>query len=300
MHVVRVSETELFALEEDWNRLAGGNPFRSFAWLGTWWQHYSAAMRGLRLDWEGYLEQLSKSHRKQLRQWQRRLFDTGQATFCTATDESGVERGWNILTDLHQRRWNKLGERGCFAADVYREFHRATTRAVFAGGRLRLHWVELGGGRSPWSIISPAMTSSTRTKEALTPTPWNTNRAGWPRWPLSPSPSGRVIEPWIPAAVTSPTRRIGGRSPRRAFSGESSPIDRLRSCATTPGRYKTARGAWSRGRSDLGIRRLPGAPSAQTPDPSAPPPRCRPLPHRPSDVRSAASVEPNGIAFAYN
>jgi CelD/BcsL family acetyltransferase involved in cellulose biosynthesis len=30
------------AIRDDWNRLADGIPFRTWQWLGTWWQHYGA------------------------------------------------------------------------------------------------------------------------------------------------------------------------------------------------------------------------------------------------------------------
>ena len=31
---------ELAPYADDWNRLSGGVPFRSWAWLSTWWRHY--------------------------------------------------------------------------------------------------------------------------------------------------------------------------------------------------------------------------------------------------------------------
>ncbi len=95
--------------------------------------------------WEEYLDLLSKSHRKQLRQRQRRAFDSGQVRLCTLGPNDGVERGWNILTELHQRRLESLGKAGCFASSVYKEFHRAATIDLFAADMLRLHWIELQG-----------------------------------------------------------------------------------------------------------------------------------------------------------
>jgi CelD/BcsL family acetyltransferase involved in cellulose biosynthesis len=95
--------------------------------------------------WEKYLELLSKSHRKQLRQRQRRAFDSGQVQLCTAGPSESIEYGWNILTDLHQRRLESLGKAGCFASSVYKEFHRSATIDLFAAGMLRLHWIEVDG-----------------------------------------------------------------------------------------------------------------------------------------------------------
>lgn len=41
MRVSLVSDSiQLTALADDWNRLAGGVPFRTHAWLASWWEHY--------------------------------------------------------------------------------------------------------------------------------------------------------------------------------------------------------------------------------------------------------------------
>ena len=40
---------ELAVWADDWDRLAAGVPFRSWAWATTWWQHYGEVMPGRRL-----------------------------------------------------------------------------------------------------------------------------------------------------------------------------------------------------------------------------------------------------------
>jgi len=76
-------------------------------------------------DWDDYLASLSKSHRKQLRRLERRVLDTDRAQVKTVGNKDQLERGWDILVDLHQRRQQRRQEPGCFA--------------------LRLHWLELDG-----------------------------------------------------------------------------------------------------------------------------------------------------------
>src|SRR5688572_2309945 len=45
MQVYRTkSFDELVVSADDWNRLSGGVPFRSFEWLVTWWRHFQPAM----------------------------------------------------------------------------------------------------------------------------------------------------------------------------------------------------------------------------------------------------------------
>jgi len=47
MRVVRVSDfDELVPYAADWDRLAAGHPFRSWAWASTWWRHYGADSSG--------------------------------------------------------------------------------------------------------------------------------------------------------------------------------------------------------------------------------------------------------------
>ncbi len=96
-------------------------------------------------SWDEYLARLSKSHRKQLRQHDRRLFESGRARLHTVAGTELLEQGWNVLTGLHQRRLQSLGLAGCFASPVFAEFHRAATRDLLAAGMLRLHWIELDG-----------------------------------------------------------------------------------------------------------------------------------------------------------
>jgi CelD/BcsL family acetyltransferase involved in cellulose biosynthesis len=92
-----------------------------------------------------FLTTLSKSHRKQLRQFKRRCFDTGFAVLRTAESPADLERAWCILGDLHQRRMTSLGKIGCFQSDTFSRFLRDVTNHLARAGILRLHWLEFHG-----------------------------------------------------------------------------------------------------------------------------------------------------------
>jgi CelD/BcsL family acetyltransferase involved in cellulose biosynthesis len=96
-------------------------------------------------DWDTYLARLSKSHRKQLRRFQRRLFDSGRAVLRQVADEAELAHGLSILTDLHQRRRRDLGEAGCFAEPTFAAFHRDVAAHLLRSGNLRLSYLELDG-----------------------------------------------------------------------------------------------------------------------------------------------------------
>ena len=43
MRITRLSSPDqIVPLVAEWNRLAGGVPFRTWAWLGSWWEHYGS------------------------------------------------------------------------------------------------------------------------------------------------------------------------------------------------------------------------------------------------------------------
>lgn len=113
--------------------------------------------------WEDYVAGLSKSHRKQVRRGERKLETPGYAVLHTATNEDELNRGFEILVDLHQRRRQSLGEPGCFACPRFAGFLRDVlvgpacragldsvtnpepSRARLAQTIAELHWLEING-----------------------------------------------------------------------------------------------------------------------------------------------------------
>ena len=93
--------------------------------------------------WEEYVESLSKSHRKQVRRFQRRQLESGRATFHLVETEQQLTQGFDILVDLHQRRRQSLGEPGCFANSQFQGFLWDTATDLLAKGQLRLSWIEI-------------------------------------------------------------------------------------------------------------------------------------------------------------
>lgn len=95
--------------------------------------------------WDEYLAKLSKSHRKQLRQCERRVLASGRVQWHTVGEPNDLERAWNVLVDLHQRRRRSLNEPGCFASRPFHDFHRNVVEQLLASGQLRMSWLELDG-----------------------------------------------------------------------------------------------------------------------------------------------------------
>jgi CelD/BcsL family acetyltransferase involved in cellulose biosynthesis len=95
--------------------------------------------------WDEYLAEISKSHRKQLRQLERRVLETNRVQWHRAQSAAEFEQAWQVLVDLHQRRRRSLGEPGCFASRVFHEFHHEVANRLLDRGQLRVSWMELDG-----------------------------------------------------------------------------------------------------------------------------------------------------------
>ncbi len=94
-------------------------------------------------SWNDYLAMLSKGHRKQLRRLDRDYFRTGRAVMHWVHQWEQFDRGFEILVELHQRRWRGRGQAGCFASPRFREFHREICRRMFDHEHVRLGWLEV-------------------------------------------------------------------------------------------------------------------------------------------------------------
>lgn len=95
--------------------------------------------------WDDFLALQSKSHRKQLRQLERRVLKSDRVEWRLVESASDFGDAWTMLVDLHQRRRRSLGEPGCFASPRWAAFHWDVAQQLLAEGRLRLSTLQLDG-----------------------------------------------------------------------------------------------------------------------------------------------------------
>ena len=95
--------------------------------------------------WDDYLADISKSHRKQLRQLERRVLESDRVRWHRAQSLAELKQAWPVLVDLHQRRRRSLGEPGCFASRIFHDFHHEVAGRLLKRGQLRVSWMELDG-----------------------------------------------------------------------------------------------------------------------------------------------------------
>jgi CelD/BcsL family acetyltransferase involved in cellulose biosynthesis len=95
--------------------------------------------------WDEFLALQSKSHRKQLRQMERRTLQANRAQWRLVGSMDEFSAAWPVLVDLHQRRRHSLGEAGCFSSRRWAAFHWEVAQRLLARGRLRLSVLKLDG-----------------------------------------------------------------------------------------------------------------------------------------------------------
>jgi CelD/BcsL family acetyltransferase involved in cellulose biosynthesis len=96
-------------------------------------------------DWESYLDQLSKSRRKEARKLVQKMLDAGLAVAHVVRQPSQHAAAFELLVKLHQRRRQALGEPGCFASPRFAAFHREVSQALCERGQCEIHWLEIDG-----------------------------------------------------------------------------------------------------------------------------------------------------------
>lgn len=96
-------------------------------------------------SFDAFLAGLSKNRRAQARKALERVDDGSRFQLHRVEHAEDFQRGWNVLVDLHQRRWQSLGEPGCFSSETFATFHRDVARRLLERGELRLWWLEHEG-----------------------------------------------------------------------------------------------------------------------------------------------------------
>jgi CelD/BcsL family acetyltransferase involved in cellulose biosynthesis len=95
--------------------------------------------------WDEFLMVLSKQHRNRLRRADRTYIQSGLVQSHPANSPPEFEQAFDVLVDLHQRRWNSRGLPGCFSLPRFRAFHREISELFVNTGRAMLTWMEFEG-----------------------------------------------------------------------------------------------------------------------------------------------------------
>ncbi len=95
--------------------------------------------------WEEQLARLAGDRRKQLLRRRRRLAEVGRVEFDWEVTEANFAGRWEVVRDLHQRRWTALGRPGCFASECFTRFHETVAHALVPARGIRMAVLRVDG-----------------------------------------------------------------------------------------------------------------------------------------------------------
>jgi CelD/BcsL family acetyltransferase involved in cellulose biosynthesis len=96
---------------------------------------------------EDYFQRLSSSRRQRFRRALRQFEQwSGQPLVLEHADNAAsLERGIEILVELHQHRWEQEGQPGAFASKRFSQFHREVMPELLVRDALQLVWLSARG-----------------------------------------------------------------------------------------------------------------------------------------------------------
>ena len=89
-------------------------------------------------DFESYLQTVSSNHRANFRRRQRKLSETCKVTMEIATSPAQVEKDFDTLFALHQKRWTQREGTSAFNNETSRGFHRRVAKAMAENDVVRI------------------------------------------------------------------------------------------------------------------------------------------------------------------
>jgi CelD/BcsL family acetyltransferase involved in cellulose biosynthesis len=95
--------------------------------------------------WEEYVATLSKTNRKRVRRLDRSYLQTGRARMILTTTPEELPAAFDLLVELHTKRWQSRGQGGIFVEPGVLDFHREAMSRLLAAGELRLASLEIDG-----------------------------------------------------------------------------------------------------------------------------------------------------------
>lgn len=96
-------------------------------------------------SWQQYLDSLSRQRRSQTGRFVRRLEKSPEMSLVQPDSREAVYRAVDSLIEMHQRRWQQVGEPGSYATAEARQFLHDVADSFFHRGRLNLVTLMLAG-----------------------------------------------------------------------------------------------------------------------------------------------------------
>jgi CelD/BcsL family acetyltransferase involved in cellulose biosynthesis len=93
-------------------------------------------------SWSDMLKRLSANFRYKINRDKKLLGQKGEVNFKVVKEYKDLERIFDRLVFLHQKRWNMIGKSGSFASNKFNQFHKRIMQGLFDKDLLRLSFLE--------------------------------------------------------------------------------------------------------------------------------------------------------------
>jgi CelD/BcsL family acetyltransferase involved in cellulose biosynthesis len=93
--------------------------------------------------WEAYLNQISSSRRYFIRRTLKAFeqWAGDELVLKRASTLAELDQGFDILSELHGKRWQHAGSKGVFSSEPFTRFHRTVMAKLLASDNLELIWL---------------------------------------------------------------------------------------------------------------------------------------------------------------
>lgn len=117
---------------------SGGSSLHASSRMSVWFKPTDAS-------WDVHIKQHGKTQRRKMRRWSEQIDEATTYRYRRAETEVQAMEMLTRLIEMHQQRWNEVGETGSFAAPRFCDFIRDATTDFLARGQLYLTALEHQG-----------------------------------------------------------------------------------------------------------------------------------------------------------
>lgn len=108
---------------------AGGSELHASSRMSVWYKPADA-------NWDEHLKHYGKTQRRKMRRWSEKIGPAAPFQQRSAQTHQQARQWIDVLIEMHQQRWNEVGEAGSFASPQFQEFIHDAARSFLDRQRL--------------------------------------------------------------------------------------------------------------------------------------------------------------------
>jgi CelD/BcsL family acetyltransferase involved in cellulose biosynthesis len=102
-------------------------------------------------SWEVLLAGMSSDFRYKIRRDRKKIGERGAVEITTVNTVDELTSAFDTLVKLHQSRWKKTGQKGCFSSKKFNDFHSKILSELFKRDQLRLLFLQIN--KKPVAVL---------------------------------------------------------------------------------------------------------------------------------------------------